>query len=134
MAAPRAFDLSRYQKLIFEAAPRPPETEEENDRLIAYAETLRRQDNLAPEEQTLLDMLVLLIEDFEGRYYRTKQAAPHEVLRELIRARDLQPKDLWSLFGSRGITSETLKGKRGISKEKAKALAELFRVPVDIFL
>jgi HTH-type transcriptional regulator/antitoxin HigA len=46
----------------------------------------------------------------------------------------MKPKDLWSVFGSKGITSEVLRGKRGISKEKAKILAATFHVPVELLL
>lgn len=37
------------------------------------------------------------------------------------------------VFGSRGIASEGVSGKRGISKAQAKKLAELFHVPADLF-
>jgi len=46
----------------------------------------------------------------------------------------MKPKDLWGVFGSKGITSEVLRGKRGISKEKAKVLAGMFHVPVELFI
>ncbi len=46
----------------------------------------------------------------------------------------MAPKDLWSVFGSKGIVSEVLRGKRGISKDKAKVLSKMFHVPVDLFI
>ena len=132
--AAKAFDLVRYKKLIAATPPRVPQTQKDNEDLLAAAESLGRKAQLSPEEEMLLDVLVLMIENFEERHYRIKQSAPHEVLRELMRARGLQPKDLWPVFGSRGITSETLKGKRSISKEKAKALAAMFHIPVKILI
>jgi HTH-type transcriptional regulator/antitoxin HigA len=46
----------------------------------------------------------------------------------------LRQRDLLDVFGSRGIASEVVSGKRSISKAQAKKLAELFHVPADLFL
>jgi hypothetical protein len=42
--------------------------------------------------------------------------------------------NLLDVFGSRGIASEVVSGKRAISKAQAKKLAALFHVPADLFL
>jgi HTH-type transcriptional regulator / antitoxin HigA len=67
---------------------------------------------------------VNLIESFEDRHYQLKAATPLEILTELVRdcrrqtkgQRGLKQKDLLPVFGSQGIASEVLNGKRGISK------------------
>jgi HTH-type transcriptional regulator/antitoxin HigA len=46
----------------------------------------------------------------------------------------MQAKDLWPVFGSKGITSEVLNGKRGISKEMARKLGEVFHVSPAVFI
>ena len=51
-----------------------------------------------------------------------------------MRARVMKPKDLWGIFGSKGIASEVLRGKRGISKDKAKVLAKTFHVSAELFI
>jgi HTH-type transcriptional regulator / antitoxin HigA len=79
-------------------------------------------------------MIVVLIENFEQEHYSTKAGAPDAILRELMRARGTQPKDLYNVFGSKGTTSEVLRGKRAISKSAAKALAEMFGVSANLFL
>ena len=61
-------------------------------------------------------------------------AAPVETLKELMRAREMQAKDLWPVFGSKGITSEVLNGKRGISNEMARKLGEVFHVSPAVFI
>ncbi len=43
-----------------------------------------------------------------------------------MRARDMQPKDLARAFGSKGVVSEVLSGKRGISQAAARKLAVPF--------
>jgi HTH-type transcriptional regulator/antitoxin HigA len=49
-------------------------------------------------------------------------------------ANQLKQTDLVPIFGSKGITSEVLNGKRGISKEKAKALADYFHISAEAFI
>jgi HTH-type transcriptional regulator / antitoxin HigA len=46
----------------------------------------------------------------------------------------LKQKDLVPLFGSQGIASEVLNGKRSISKSQAKALGDFFHVSPALFL
>lgn len=50
-----------------------------------------------------------------------------------MEARRLAQKDLWRVFGSKGITSEVVHGKRSISKTQARKLADFFRVSADQF-
>jgi HTH-type transcriptional regulator/antitoxin HigA len=129
-----AFDLASYQHLLSEAHPRVPQTEAENEALIQMVRELQDKECLSPEEQALTAVLLALIEKFEDEHYSTSKAKPDEVLRELMRARDLRPKDLYGVFGSKGTTSEVLRGKRAISKAAAKSLAKIFNVKADLFL
>ena len=48
--------------------------------------------------------------------------------------RDLKQNNLLHIFGSSGITSEVVNGKRSISKAQAKKLAEFFKVSVELFI
>jgi len=111
------------------------ETEEENERMLAIVEELMEKgENVTPEEDKLLKLFVRLIEDFEKRYYQPKDATPLEALQHLMESRGAKQSHLWEVFGSKGIASEVLSGKRGISKTHAKALAQYFHVPADLFI
>jgi HTH-type transcriptional regulator/antitoxin HigA len=125
-----------YADLLRRYEPSVPATEEEYSRAIAVLSGFmaRGENTLTPNEQKFIETLAALLADYERRYFQTAKAPPADVLRELMRGRGMKPKDLWGLFGSKGVTSEVLRGKRGISKERAKALAEMFCVPVDLFL
>ena len=125
----------RYGRLLARVLPAVIQTEEENARLLAEVHRLAaRSDDLSPEEDRLLKLMVALIEDYEGRSYQLKAATSHQALRELMRARGVRQRDLWKVFGSKGITSEVVNGKRGISKTQAKALGEFFHVSPALFL
>ena len=42
--------------------------------------------------------------------------------------------DAWYDFGSKGRVSEVVNGKREISKEQARKLADFFHVSADLFI
>jgi HTH-type transcriptional regulator/antitoxin HigA len=111
------------------------ESEAENERMLAVVEKLMKKgEDLSAEEEKLLKLLARLIEDFEQRYYRPREAEPLEILHHLMEARGIKQSQLWEVFGSKGIASEVLNGKRGISKTHARALANYFHVSVDLFI
>lgn len=75
-----------------------------------------------------------LIERFESERYSLSTASPVAVLRELMEARGMKLAGLAMLIGSKGVASEILNGKRGLSKTNIKRLAEYFRVSPGVFL
>ncbi len=128
-------DPTRYKKLLSRAMPVIIETEEENERMLKVIETLMdKGESLSAEEEKLLKLLTKLVEDFEERYYKPRDATPLEVLEHLMESREVKQTHLWEVFGSKGVASEVLNGKRGISKTHARALAEYFHVPADLFI
>ena len=133
--AVRQIDPVRYRRLLSRTMPVVIESEEENERMLTIVENLMKKgENLSAEEEKLLKLLARLIEDFEQRYYHPREAEPLEVLHHLMEARGIKQSQLWEVFGSKGIASEVLNGKRGISKTHARALANYFHVPVDLFI
>lgn len=124
-----------YSKLVAKARPTVIKTEEENKRMLAIVEGLMKKgENLSAEEGELLELLANLISDFEDKHYPIKEPSPLEMLQHLMEARTLTAKDLWEVFGSKGVTSEVLSGKRGISKTHIKKLAKFFNVSPEMFI
>lgn len=130
-----AINPARYKKLLSRAMPIVIETEEENERMLAEVEKLMAKgENISPEEDALLRLMATLIQDFEERFYEPREATPLEILHHLMDARDLKQSDLLEVFGSKGIASEVINGKRSISKAHAKALAKFFGVSASLFI
>src|SRR5947207_8315610 len=128
-------DSKRYGRLLARKLPAVIRTEEENERLIAELEQMdERHDELTPEEREYCDLLTVLIEAFEDANYSLGESTPDSRLRSLMEEHGLRQRDLLHVFGSRGIASEVVSGKRAISKAQAKKLAEIFHVPADLFL
>lgn len=125
----------RYAKLLSATLPTIIETEEQNKHYLGIVEELMlKGENLPPEEEMLLNLLSLLISEFERRFHQIRKAPPLNVLKELMAANGLKQSDLVQIFGSKGITSEVLNGKRGISTDKAKALADYFHISAEAFI
>jgi HTH-type transcriptional regulator / antitoxin HigA len=129
-------DLRRYGRLLAKAVPKVIKTEEENERALAIVESLmeKGEGKLTPEEDALLELLADLIQDFEEKAYPIPKSDPHKMVAYLLEQRGLAPKDLWPVIGSKSRVSEILAGKRSITKEQAKRLAEFFHVGVDLFI
>src|SRR5262245_13738440 len=128
-------DRKKYGSLLASTLPTVIKTKAENDYYLSIVEELMRKgDELSREEEALLDLLSLLIETFERRYYKIKKSTPRAILNELIAANRLKQSDLLPVFGSKSRVSEVVNGKRDISKEQAKKLAAFFHVSVDLFI
>jgi len=129
-------DLKRYGRLLARAVPKVIKTEEENERALAIVESLleKGEGKLTPEEDALLELLADLIHDFEEKAYPIPKSEPHEMVAFLLEQRGLAAKDLWPVVGSKSRVSEILAGKRQMTKEQAKKVAEFFHVGVELFV
>lgn len=88
------------------------------------------------EEHPLADALNWLadqIKAYEDEHFPIPEAEPREVLRFLMDQHGLKQEDLADCAPQSRI-SDTLNGKRSVSKEIAKKLARRFNVSADLFL
>jgi HTH-type transcriptional regulator / antitoxin HigA len=81
----------------------------------------------------LLGMVGDLIARWEDDHVQIPEAAPGEVLKFLMQEHGLKQKDLSDIV-SQGVLSEILSGKRAVSRNLAKKLAERFGVSAASFL
>ena len=127
-------DEKNYGQLLRRTLPHVIRTDEEHARLTDELMRLDERENPTHEEQELAELPTVLIDEYEGRRYAIRKASPQQTLQHLMEARNLTQKDLWKIFGSKGITSEVFHGKRSISKAQAKKLAVYFHVSVELFI
>ncbi len=125
-----------YGELLVRVQPHPIKDDREYDRLVAEVGRLigRGEGNLSQEETSLLEMLSILIEDYDRKHYPHPPSESHKMLVFLLEQRGLEPHDLWPVLGSKSRVSEILSGKRAISKVHAKKLANFFHVPLDVLI
>jgi HTH-type transcriptional regulator / antitoxin HigA len=125
-----------YGKLLAKVQPHAIKDEREYGRLVAEVGRLmeRGEENLSPEETSLLEVMSILIEEYDRAHYPLSPSQPHQMLAFLMEERGLEPHHLWPVLGSKGRVSEILSGKRAVSKAQARKLAEFFHVSVDLFI
>ena len=126
-----------YGKLLSRVRPRVIRTPSENERAVAELEALddlELERPLTREEAELAELLTFLIQRFEEDHYPLGHATPVDALRNLMEVRGLRQRDLIPVFGSSSVVSNVLNGKRSISKNHARKLAEFFHVPVSLFI
>lgn len=118
-----------------ETIPQVIENDDELDRAEEIVTALlKKGENLSPEEDKLLDLLSDLIEAYEDKHYPIPDLLPHQTLKCLMEDHEIKQSALLPIFGSSGIASEVVNGKRSISKAQAKKLAAFFNVSVELFI
>jgi len=128
-------DERKYRELLQETLPVVIRTGKEYQRLLRAAAQLmeKPEPEITEEEGRFLEMLSMLIEEYEDRVHPLPKAEPHKMLNHLLHEKQMKPSDLWAILPKSRV-SEILNGKRGISKTQARQLAALLHVPVDLFL
>src|SRR5687768_13851101 len=128
-------DENKYSELLKDTRPLVIRTGKEYRRLLQAAEAImeKPEQEISQEEGRLLEMLSMLLEEYEDRVHPLPDTEPHKMLHHLLQERELKPSALWTILPKSRV-SEILNGKRSISKTQAKDLAKLFHVPVEVFL
>jgi HTH-type transcriptional regulator / antitoxin HigA len=115
--------------------PKLIKTEAENNRALAVVEELMHRSDLTPEEDELLNLLVLLIERFETEFYQCGAAStPHSMLEFLMEQQDITQTNLLLIFASESEVQAVLKGDRDLTITQVKALATRFNVKPNAFV
>ncbi|MBD1886355.1 transcriptional regulator [Microcoleus vaginatus] len=128
------FDSDRYSSLLSQDQPRIIKNEDENETFLEIVEYLLSRKNLTPEEDTLLELLVNLIEDYEENHYQLNASTPHSRLLHLMDARSLELADLVEIIGTVETVTEIVNGQLEINKKQAEALGKFFHVNPGLFL
>jgi len=84
---------------------------------------------LAPVMETIGN----LIENYEEREYKIKEASPIDALKYLMQEHGLKQSDLKEI-GSQGVVSEILAGKRSLNLEQIKKISNKFHVSPLVFI
>lgn len=132
----KPYDPQTYAALLSQVLPAAITSDEENNRTIAVAEELSHKKERSPEEERLLNLLLVLIESYESDAAAEMElgSSPLDILKFLVEENHLKQSDLVSIFGSSGTTSEVFSGKRGISRNAALKLGEKFGLDHTLFL
>jgi HTH-type transcriptional regulator / antitoxin HigA len=123
-----------YLALLRGFPPRPIRNEREHRRAIAVVNRLLDRPALNPDEEDYLDVLGLLIADYEDSIYEHPDFTPFDRLRHLMEEHSLTQAALARRAGV-AVTSlsDILNGKRRISPRVRAKFAECFGVSNSFF-
>ena len=114
-------------------APTPITSERQHEEYLSVLDKLAAKERPTSEEEKYAEVLMTLIEAYEQAHHPIPDASPVEVLRALMEANNLRQKDLVPIFGSEGIISEVLHGKRNLTKTHILKLSARFHVSPAVF-
>jgi HTH-type transcriptional regulator/antitoxin HigA len=102
-----------------------------------YCEVLEKLLECNDKQEDLRDeteLLTLLIEKWDSEHSTINEADPVELLHFLMNENDLKAKDLVDILGvSKGLVSDILNYKKGISKDIIRILSKHFKVSQEAF-
>lgn len=106
-----------------------------------YKAALKRIDHLIMKKPQVgtaaydeLDVLGTLVSAYEDIHYPIEAPNPVETIKYIMEENGLKQKDMIPYFGSKGLVSEFLSGKRTLSIATIKALHKAFRLPYELLI
>lgn len=125
-----------YEELLLEALPEVIETEEQYDcAAVRLSELVRKGRRRTTDETRLMKLLAVLVRDYDERNALPPAGmAPAEALQYLLEQSGKTTVDLLRVFGQRSHVNEALNGRRKISAEQGRKLAQLFRMNPGVFI
>ncbi len=124
---------ANYAALLSETRPEVIRDEKQNQDYIRRLEKLTGKKSLSRAEEKLIELLVVLIDDFEAKHYPVPDASPVAIVRHLMEAHNLRQKDLLDVFSTESIASEVLHGKRELTRDHIRRLSARFGVSPAVF-
>ena len=101
-----------------------------------YMQALKRIDELIDckensKEEEELEMISLLVWDYEEKYHKIGQLSPVEAIKTRMEELDLKPKDLVSIIGDKSRVSDILSKKRKLTLRIIRNLNKVLNIPLE---
>ena len=84
------------------------------------------------DESDELEILTLLVMDYEKHHYPIKEPDPVEFIKYLMELRGIGQNDLATLLNSRSRASEILNRKRPLTLDQIRRISAAWNVPVEL--
>ncbi len=112
---------------------KPIRTKKDYQAALAEAERLWDAPLKSPEADRL-DVLTMLIEDYERRHFSIPDPDPIEFLNHVMESRGLTRRDLEPYIGPRGRVADILNRTRPLTLEMIRRLAEGLKLPAEVLI
>jgi HTH-type transcriptional regulator/antitoxin HigA len=112
---------------------RPIRSKRDYQAALRHAQRLWDAPEKSPEAEQL-EVLALLIEDYERRHFPIDSPDPIDFLLNVMEWRGLSRKDLGPYIGSRARVAEVLNRVRPLTLEMIRRLATGLKLPADVLI
>jgi HTH-type transcriptional regulator/antitoxin HigA len=112
---------------------KPIRTEDDYDAMLARIDTIFDAEP-GTEESDELDILFLIVEEYERKHYPIEPLNPVEFIKCTMELRGVGQKELAELLNSRSRASEILNRKRPLSLDQIRKIAAAWNVPAEAMI
>lgn len=114
---------------------KPIKTEIEYDNALAHVYELMQTDIIEGSETSdELEILSLLIKEYELMHYPISYPNPIEAIKFRMEQMNLSENELSDLLGTRSRKSEILSGKRKLSLSMIRKLTDILHIPAEVLI
>ncbi|MEO1297771.1 MAG: helix-turn-helix domain-containing protein [Cyanobacteria bacterium J06636_16] len=126
-------DSRSYIELLQKFPPRPIKSEEELFAVQEVVDSFLDSDDMTPEKQDYINVLGILIHEYEEVHVSVPDLYGVELLKALIDELGIKQKDLVNIFKTESIVSAVLSGQRKFTVEHIEKLADFFNISPSAF-
>jgi HTH-type transcriptional regulator / antitoxin HigA len=123
-----------YRQLLMKFPPRPIVSEADFEATQTQIDTLVDKREITQDERDYLEVLAMLVCDYEQKHKPVEVLKGIELLKALIAEENLQPSDLLSIFDDEANLKVVLQRQRELTTNQIKKLADLFHISASLFL
>ena len=124
-----------YADLLVQIEPRPIGSKAALEKSYKLIDQLMSKPALTRAESEMLELLSLLVEQYESREHPTPQVSAADMLEHLIESRGITNATLAAETSvPRSIVTDILAGRRRISLGNVRKFANYFRVDPSVFV
>lgn len=124
-----------YKELLQEFVPRPITSASALKRAYKLIDQLIGKAKLSRSESEMLEMLSILVEQYESTEHPTPELSPAELLEHFIEVHGVTRAEIARKTGiPRSTVGEIIAGHREISKQNIGRLATYFNVSPNVFI
>ncbi|MDD3312544.1 hypothetical protein [Pseudodesulfovibrio sp.] len=109
-------------------------TTQDHEEALARVEMLMTAEQLTPQEEDELELLVHLIEKYEEQAFPIDMPSPVEAILFRMDQLGLRAEEMLPYFGTKSRVSEVLNGKRELTLQMMRALNAGLNIPAEVLL
>lgn len=114
---------------------RPIKNNEQYEDALERIYTLMQKDiEESSKESDELEILVILVKDYENEHYPIPRPNPIEAIRFRLEQMEMSEGELSEILGYRSRKSEILSGKRKLSLKMIRKLNDVLHIPAEVLI